>query len=56
MRVKVRVDVRRPLKVEKKIILNGGLGKTGVRSNTMERDDGRRGWSNEIRVEVRHPG
>ncbi|GAU47810.1 hypothetical protein TSUD_404150 [Trifolium subterraneum] len=26
MRVKVRVDVRRPLKIEKKIMLNGGLG------------------------------
>ncbi|MCI14481.1 hypothetical protein A2U01_0035612, partial [Trifolium medium] len=80
MRVKVRVDVRRPLKIEKKIILNGGLGGVvkfkyerlglfcfvcgviGHSENkcevkyTMERDDGRRGWSNEIRAEVRRPG
>ncbi|GAU35047.1 hypothetical protein TSUD_30130 [Trifolium subterraneum] len=46
MRVKVRVDVRSPLKIEKKIKMNGA----------MERDDGRRSWSNEIRAEVRRPG
>ncbi|PNX58764.1 hypothetical protein L195_g051077, partial [Trifolium pratense] len=80
MRVKVRVDVRRPLKIEKKIVLNGGLGGVvkfkyerlglscfvcGVIGHSenkcevkyaMERDDGRRGWSNEIRAEVRRPG
>ncbi|GAU17164.1 hypothetical protein TSUD_177940 [Trifolium subterraneum] len=80
MRVKVRVDVRRPLKIEKKIMLNGGLGGVvkfkyerlglfcfvcGVISHSdnkcevkyaMERDDGSRGWSNEIKAEVRRPG
>ncbi|GAU22462.1 hypothetical protein TSUD_123490 [Trifolium subterraneum] len=75
MRVKVRVDVRRPLKIEKKIMLNGGLGGVvkfkherlglfcfvcGVIGHSdnkcevkyaMERDDGSRGWSNEIKAE-----
>ncbi|GAU28887.1 hypothetical protein TSUD_293390 [Trifolium subterraneum] len=51
MRVKVRVDVRSPLKIEKKIKLNGGKG--GV---VKFRDDGRRSWSNEIKAEVRRPG
>ncbi|GAU48556.1 hypothetical protein TSUD_405720 [Trifolium subterraneum] len=79
MRVKVRVDVRRPLKIEKKIMLNGGLGGVvkfkyerlglfcfvcgviGHSENkcevkyTMERDDDSRGWSNEIRADVRRP-
>ncbi|GAU16656.1 hypothetical protein TSUD_326060 [Trifolium subterraneum] len=78
MRVKVRVDVRSPLKIEKKIKLNGGkggvvkfryeklglfcfvCGRLGHAENkcevkyAMERDDGRRSWSNEIRAEVRH--
>ncbi|MCH83589.1 DUF4283 domain protein, partial [Trifolium medium] len=49
MRVKVRVDVRRPLKIEKKIKLNGGMG-------SVVNDDGKRVWSNEIRAEVRRPG
>ncbi|GAU40629.1 hypothetical protein TSUD_190060 [Trifolium subterraneum] len=80
MRVKVKVDVRRPLKIEKKIMLNGGLGAVvkfkyerlglfcfvcGVIGHSdnkcevkyaMERDDGNRGWSNEIKAEVRRPG
>ncbi|GAU38028.1 hypothetical protein TSUD_395880 [Trifolium subterraneum] len=80
MRVKVRVDVRRPLKIEKKIMLNGGLGGVvifkyerlslfcfvcGVIGHSdnkcevkyaMERDYGSRGWSNEIKAEVRRPG
>ncbi|GAU23341.1 hypothetical protein TSUD_237950 [Trifolium subterraneum] len=75
MRVKVRVDVRRLLKIEKKIMLNGGLGGVvkfkyerlglfcfvcGVIGHSdnkcevkyaMERDDGSRGWSNEIKAE-----
>jgi hypothetical protein len=80
MRVKVRVDVRSPLKIEKRIKLNGGMGgvvkfkyeklglfcfvcgilghaenKCEVRY-AMERDSGRRSWSNEIRAEVRRPG
>ncbi|GAU33827.1 hypothetical protein TSUD_221650 [Trifolium subterraneum] len=80
MRVKVRVDVRSPLKIEKKIKLNGGkggvvkfkyeklglfcfvCGRLGHAENkcevkyAMERDDGRRSWSNEIKAEVRRPG
>ncbi|GAU39328.1 hypothetical protein TSUD_60790 [Trifolium subterraneum] len=80
MRVKVRVDVRSPLKIEKKIKLNGGnggvvkfkyeklglfcfvCGRLGHAENkcevkyAMERDDGRRTWSNEIKAEVRRPG
>ncbi|GAU38215.1 hypothetical protein TSUD_226360 [Trifolium subterraneum] len=79
MRVKVRVDVRSPLKIEKKIKLNGGkggvvkfryeklglfcfvCGRLGHAENkcevkyAMERDDGRRSWSNEIKAEVRRP-
>ncbi|XP_045791974.1 uncharacterized protein LOC123886726 [Trifolium pratense] len=80
MRVKVRVDVRKPLKIEKKIAVNGGEGgvvkfkyeklglfcfvcgilghsedKCDVRY-AMERDDGRRSWSSEIRADVRRPG
>ncbi|GAU45522.1 hypothetical protein TSUD_186790 [Trifolium subterraneum] len=54
MRVKVRVDVRSPLKIEKKIKLNGE-NKCEVKY-VMERDDGRRSWSNEIRAEIRRPG
>jgi hypothetical protein len=80
MRVKVRVDVRKPLRIEKKIVVNGGAGgvvkfkyeKIGLfcfvcgilgHSETkceilyaMERDDGRRSWSNEIRADARRPG
>ncbi|GAU49866.1 hypothetical protein TSUD_366220 [Trifolium subterraneum] len=80
MRVKVRVDVRSPLKIEKKIKLNGGkggavkfkyeklglfcfvCGRLGHAENkcevkyAMERDDGRKSWSNEIKAEVRRPG
>jgi hypothetical protein len=80
MRVKVRVDVRKPLRIEKKIVVNGGAGgvvkfkyeKIGLfcfvcgilgHSETkceilyaMERDDGRRNWSNEIRADARRPG
>ncbi|CAJ2667227.1 unnamed protein product [Trifolium pratense] len=80
MRVKVRVDVRRPLKIEKKISLNSSVGGVvkfkyerlglfcfvcGVIGHSenkcevkyaMERDDGRRGWSNAIRAEVRRSG
>ncbi|GAU47759.1 hypothetical protein TSUD_387180 [Trifolium subterraneum] len=80
MRVKVRVDVRSPLKIEKKIKLNGGkggvvkfkyeklglfcfvCGRLGHVENkcevkyAMDRDDGRRSGSNEIKAEVRHPG
>ncbi|GAU35438.1 hypothetical protein TSUD_375280 [Trifolium subterraneum] len=80
MRVKVRVDVRSPLRIEKKIKLNGGqggvvkfkyeklglfcfvCGRLGHAENkcevkyAMERDDGRRSWSNEIKAEVRRPG
>ncbi|GAU19166.1 hypothetical protein TSUD_89310 [Trifolium subterraneum] len=80
MRVKVRVDVRSPLKIEKKIKLNGGkggvvkfkyeklglfcfvCGRFGHAENkcevkyAMERDDGRRSWSNEIKAELRRPG
>ncbi|GAU19381.1 hypothetical protein TSUD_76250 [Trifolium subterraneum] len=80
MRVKVRVDVRSPLKIEKKIKLNGGkggvvkfkyeklglfcfvCGRLGHAENkcedkyAMERDDGQRSWSNEIKAEVRRPG
>ncbi|GAU51605.1 hypothetical protein TSUD_414370 [Trifolium subterraneum] len=80
MRVKVRVDVRSPLKIEKKIKLNGGkggvvkfkyeklglfcfvCGRLGHAENkcevkyAMDRDDGRRSWSNEIKAEVRRPG
>ncbi|GAU10145.1 hypothetical protein TSUD_423150, partial [Trifolium subterraneum] len=80
MRVKVRVDVRSPLKIEKKIKLNGGKGgvvkfkyeKLGLFcfvcgrlghaeskcevKYAMERYDGRRSWSNEIKAEVRRPG
>ncbi|GAU25945.1 hypothetical protein TSUD_16830 [Trifolium subterraneum] len=76
MRVKVRVDVRSPLKIEKKIKLNGGkggvvkfryeklglicfvCGRLGHAENkcevkyAMERDDGRRSWSNEIKAET----
>ncbi|PNX59122.1 cysteine desulfurase mitochondrial-like, partial [Trifolium pratense] len=80
MRVKIRVDVRKPLKIEKKIDVNGGEGgvvkfkyeklglfcfvcgilghsedKCDVRY-AIERDDGKRSWSNEIRVDVRRPG
>ncbi|GAU22843.1 hypothetical protein TSUD_282100 [Trifolium subterraneum] len=53
MRVNVRVDVRSPLKIEKKIKLNEN--KCEVKY-AMERDDGRRSWSNEIKAEVRRPG
>ncbi|GAU35453.1 hypothetical protein TSUD_364090 [Trifolium subterraneum] len=53
MRVKVKVDVRRPLKIEKNIMLNEN--KCEVKYN-MEQDDGSRGWSNEIRAKVRRPG
>ncbi|GAU31579.1 hypothetical protein TSUD_54020 [Trifolium subterraneum] len=80
MRVKVRVDVRSPLKIEKKIKLNGGkggvvkfkyeklglfcfvCGRLGHAENkcevkyAMERDDGQRRWSNELKAEVRRPG
>src|SRR6266487_3230977 len=80
MRVKVRVVVRTPLKIEKKIKLNGGkggvvkfkyeklglfcfvCGRLGHAENkcevkyAMDRDDGRRSWSNEIKAEVRCPG
>ncbi|GAU40727.1 hypothetical protein TSUD_14120 [Trifolium subterraneum] len=58
MRVKVRVDVKSLLKTEKKIKLNGDLvmQKISVRKYAMEKDDGWRSWSNEIRVEVRRPG
>ncbi|PNX68907.1 cysteine desulfurase mitochondrial-like, partial [Trifolium pratense] len=80
MRVKVRVDVRKPLKIEKKIAVNGCEGSVvkfkyeklglfcfvcGILGHSedkcdvryaMERDDGRRIWSNEIRAEVRRPG
>ncbi|GAU32650.1 hypothetical protein TSUD_218990 [Trifolium subterraneum] len=53
MRVKVRMDVRSPLKIEKKIKLNGE-NRCEVKY-AMERDDGQRSWSNEIRVKVRRP-
>ncbi|GAU34127.1 hypothetical protein TSUD_66060 [Trifolium subterraneum] len=80
IRVKVRVDVRSPLKIGRKIKLNGGnggvvkfkyeklglfcfvCGRLGHAENkcevkyAMERDDGRRSWSNEIKAEVRRPG
>jgi hypothetical protein len=80
MRVKVRFDVRKPLRVEKKISVTGGGGgivkfkyeKLGLFcfvcgllghseskcevKYAMERDDGRRNWSNEIRAEVRRSG
>ncbi|WJX70880.1 hypothetical protein P8452_54940 [Trifolium repens] len=80
MRVKVRFDVRKPLRVEKKISVIGGGGgivkfkyeKLGLFcfvcglvghseskcevKYAMERDDGRRNWSNEIRAEVRRSG
>jgi hypothetical protein len=79
MRVKVRVDVRSLLKIEKKIKLNGGMGGVvkfkyeklglfcfvcGILGHAenkceikyaMERDNGMRSWSNEIRAEVRRP-